>query len=46
MDEILRNLFGGQEDEDHERRRARDFVNRYEQGSPAEGYSYEEVLQN
>ncbi len=36
---VLGNLFGGSQDADH-----RDFINRYEQGAPHEGYSDEEVL--
>lgn len=37
---FLENIFGGQE----QQRDYRDFVNRYEQGSPHEGYSDDEVL--
>ena len=37
---FLQNIFGGQE----QQRDYRDFVNRYEQGSPHEGYSDDEVL--
>jgi hypothetical protein len=37
---FLENLFGGQE----QQRDYRDFVNRYEQGSPHEGYSDDEVI--
>ncbi len=36
---ILGNLFGGGQDADHH-----DFINRYEQGAPHEGYSDEEVF--
>jgi hypothetical protein len=35
---VLGNLFGGGQDADHH-----DFINRYEQGAPHEGYSDEEV---
>jgi hypothetical protein len=37
---LFENLFGGQE-----RQEAEDFLNRYQQGHPAEGYSEEEVMQ-
>jgi hypothetical protein len=37
---LFENLFGGQQ-----RQEAEDFVNRYQQGHPAEGYSEEEVMQ-
>jgi hypothetical protein len=48
VDQVLKGLFGGQEEEDDDRRRARarDFVNRYEQGPPSEGYGNDEVLRN
>ena len=36
---LFENLFGGQQQE------AEDFVNRYQQGHPTEGYSEEEVMQ-
>lgn len=38
---FLQNMFGGNQDAERD---YRDFVNRYEQGSPHEGYSDEEVL--
>ena len=37
---LFENLFGGQQQE------AEDFVNRYQQGHPTEGYSEEEVMQH
>ncbi len=37
---LFENLFGGQQ-----RQEAEDFVNRYQQGHPTEGYSEEEVMQ-
>lgn len=48
VDQLLGGLFGGQDDEDDDRRRgrARDFVSRYEQGAPHEGYDDDEVIQN
>jgi hypothetical protein len=48
VDQLLGGLFGGQDDEDDDRRRgrARDFVSRYEQGAPNEGYDDDEVIQN
>jgi hypothetical protein len=38
---LFENLFGGQQ-----RQESEDFVNRYQQGHPAEGYSEEEVMQH
>ena len=38
---FLQNIFGGGQESEHD---YRDFVNRYEQGSPHEGYSDEEVF--
>ncbi len=47
VDQLLGGLFGGQDDDDDMRRsRARDFVSRYEQGRPEEGYDDDEVYQN
>ncbi len=47
VDQLLGGLFGGQDDDDDTRRsRARDFVSRYEQGRPEEGYDDDEVYQN
>jgi len=48
VDQLLGGLFGGQDDDDDNRRRSRasDFVSRYEQGAPHEGYDDDEVLQN
>jgi len=48
VDQLLGGLFGGQDDDDDDRRRnrARDFVSRYEQGSPHEGYDDDEVIHN
>jgi hypothetical protein len=37
---LFESLFGGQQ-----RQEAEDFVNRYEQGPPSEGYTEEEVMQ-
>jgi hypothetical protein len=38
---LFENLFGGQQ-----RQGAEDFLNRYQQGHPSEGYSEEEVMQH
>jgi hypothetical protein len=38
---LFENLFGGQQ-----RQGAEDFLNRYQQGHPTEGYSEEEVMQH
>ena len=48
VDQLLGGLFGGQDndDDDNRRSRARDFVSRYEQGAPHEGYDDDEVFQN
>ena len=48
VDQLLGGLFGGQDDDDDDRRRgrARDFVSRYEQGPPHEGYDDDEVVRN
>jgi hypothetical protein len=48
VDQLLGGLFGSQDDDDDNRRRSRaqDFIGRYEEGSPYEGYSTEEAFQN
>lgn len=48
VDQLLGGLFGGQDDDDDDRRksRARDFVSRYETGSPYEGYEPDEAIHN
>lgn len=48
VDQLLGGLFGGQQDDDDTKRRGRatDFVNRYDTGSPYEGYSMDEALHN
>ena len=48
MDQLLGGLFGGQDNDDDQRRRthAQDFVSRYETGLPHEGYSDEEAVHN
>ncbi len=48
VDQLLGGLFGGQDDEDEpvRRRRATDFVQRYEQGPPYAGIGDDEVIQN
>jgi hypothetical protein len=46
MDSLLKGLFGDQDDDDTQRNRAQDFVSRYDQGSPYEGISDDEVLNN
>ena len=47
VDQLLGGLFGGRDDDDDRRRaRARDFVGRYEQGPPREGYDDDEVVRN
>jgi hypothetical protein len=43
MDSLLKNLLGG--DDDDSRNKARDFVDRYDQGEPWEGISGDEALQ-
>lgn len=45
VDNMLGGLFGGPDD-DRVRSQARDFVSRYEQGQPQEGYGRDEVLDN
>jgi hypothetical protein len=48
MDSLLKGVFGGQDDDDDDRRRGRaqDFISRFEQGAPHEGYTDEEALHN
>lgn len=48
MDQLFNGLFGAQDtdNDDARRQRAADFVNRVEQGDPAEGFSTEEAVQN
>lgn len=48
VDQLLGGLFGGQDDDDDDRRksRAKDFVSRFETGSPYEGYDDNEAVQN
>jgi len=48
VDQLLGGLFGGQDNDDDEirRRRASDFVDRYERGAPYEGIDDDEVIQN
>lgn len=46
MDSLLKGLFGGDDDDDQNRTRARDFVDRYETGDPAEGFSGQEAYEN
>ena len=48
VDQLLGGLFGGQDDEDEpvRRRRATDFIQRYEQGPPYQGIGDDEVIQN
>jgi hypothetical protein len=48
VDQLLGELFGAQDDKDdaQRRRRATDFVDRYEQGPPWTGIGDDEVLQN
>ena len=48
VEQLLGGLFGGQDDEDDERRRGRaqDFVSRYEQGPPYEGIGADEAYHN
>ena len=48
VDQLLGGLFGGNDQDDDNVRstRARDFVSRYEQGAPHEGYDDHEVVQN
>lgn len=45
VDNMLGGLFGGPDD-DRVRSQAKDFVSRYEQGAPHEGYGRDEVLDN
>jgi len=45
MDDLLKGILGGgDEPDDKARTSARDFVSRYEDGSPSEGFSGEEAL--
>ena len=48
MDQLLGGLFGGQDNDDDDRRRSRapEFVSRFETGSPYEGYDPDEAVQN
>jgi hypothetical protein len=46
MDSIIKGLFGGDDDDDQNRSRARDFVDRYETGNPWEGFSGQEAYDN
>ncbi|MGI8484751.1 MAG: hypothetical protein ACR2OU_10870 [Thermomicrobiales bacterium] len=45
MDTLLKGLFGDQND-DQKRNQAQDFVNRYEQGAPADGITADEAVSN
>lgn len=44
--DMLSNLFGGGNDDNDRRTNARDYISRFEQGAPDEGYSDEEALQH
>jgi hypothetical protein len=46
MDSLLKGFFGDQDDDDTQRTRARDFISRYEQGSPYDNIGDDEVLNN
>ena len=46
MDSLLKGLFGGDDDDEQHRSRARDFVDRYETGIPWEGFSGQEAYDN
>lgn len=46
MDSLLKGFFGDQDDDDTQRNKAQDFVNRYEQGAPADGIDDDEVMNN
>jgi hypothetical protein len=46
MDTLLKGLFGGDDDDEQRRSRARDFVDRYETGNPWEGFSGQEAYDN
>lgn len=47
MESVLKGLFGGGEFESEEKtKQAKDFVNRYEEGDPTEGYSQEEAIEH
>ena len=48
VDQLLGGLFGGQDDDDEpvRRRRATDFIDRYERGRPYDGIGDDEVIQN
>jgi hypothetical protein len=48
VDQLLGGLFGGQDNDDDEirRRRASDFIDRYERGAPYDGIDDDEVIQN
>ncbi|HET8523100.1 MAG TPA: hypothetical protein VFL82_07700 [Thermomicrobiales bacterium] len=47
MESTLKQMFGGGSFESNDKaKQAQDFVNRYEQGDPTEGYSKEEALQH
>jgi hypothetical protein len=46
MDALLSGLFGDQDDDDTQRSKAQDFVNRYDEGPPYANISGEEALAN
>jgi hypothetical protein len=47
MESTLKQMFGGGSFESNDKaKQAQDFVNRYEQGDPTQGYSKEEALQH
>lgn len=46
MDSLLKGFFGDQDDDDTQRTKARDFISRYEQGSPYDNIGDDEVLNN
>lgn len=46
MDSLIKGLFDDTNDDDQARNKAQDFVNRYEDGSPVEGFSDEEAVKN
>ena len=47
MDSAMKGLFGGGQFASEEKaNQAKDFVNRYEEGDPTEGYSREEAIEH
>lgn len=46
MDSMIKGLFGGGDDDNDRRTQANDFISRYEQGPPDQGYSDDEAYEH